>query len=327
MTAACLSPSRKNKRAARIASRTPADLAPGEARRIERAVQIKALRIECILNESFGRNEAERFDEEEIEEGGEATELGARVSKSMPAYMAGLYRTRLLQREEETRLFRQMNFLKYRAARLRDELSAARGTEEQMDRIESLLQRAERIRSRIVQANLRLVVSIAKKFVDPRNSFDELVSDGNVSLMRAVEKFDYGLGNRFSTYATYAIRRNFYRTVIKGRAQRGRFVSDEEGLSAAAEGPVTEGMNLRQIAILQKAFARLMKTLNERERLILNERFGFGDSEPKTFKELGEQLGVCKERIRQIQARAMEKLRRMIDEERLVSCLDDADGP
>ena len=81
-----------------------------------------------------------------------------------------------------------------------------------MDQIEELYDEAVTTENQIVRANLRLVVSIAKRHVSPVENFFELVSDGNISLMRAVEKFDYSRGLKFSTYASWAIMKNFART-------------------------------------------------------------------------------------------------------------------
>ena len=91
-------------------------------------------------------------------------------------------------------------------------------------------------RNRIVCANLRLVVSIAKRYVRPGQNFSELVSDGNVSLMRAVRLFDYSLGNRFSTYATWAVVNNFAHSIPESLHHRTRFRSDETAFCGNPEG-------------------------------------------------------------------------------------------
>ena len=170
----------------------------------------------------------------------------------------------------------------------------------------------------LITANLRLVVSIAKKFVDPTWSFDELVSEGNLALMRAVEKFNFALGNRFSTYATYAIQRHFYRLSQRGRTLRKRFVADDDALKDRAEEPSTaKYCSSEQIETLKNLFQSFLAELEPRERKIVVARFGFDGKAPRTFRELGSQMGVCKERIRQIQSRAMEKLRELAAEAKL----------
>jgi hypothetical protein len=111
--------------------------------------------------------------------------------RGLTPYLASLYQTRLLTKEEEQFYFRRMNWLKYRAARGRKRLDRRRATIRQMEEIEGWLAEAETVKAILITSNLRLVVSIAKKFIDASWTFDELVSEGNVSLMRAVEKFNF----------------------------------------------------------------------------------------------------------------------------------------
>ena len=101
-----------------------------------------------------------------------------------------------------------MNWLKFKAATIRGRLDPRRASLRQIEQVEGLLAEAETVKAILITSNLRLVVSIAKKFIDASWAFDELVSEGNLALMRSVEKFNFALGNRFSTYATYAIQRH-----------------------------------------------------------------------------------------------------------------------
>jgi len=245
-------------------------------------------------------------------------------SAASSPYVARLYDTRLLTKEEEQYYFRRMNWLKFRASTERGRLDRRRASLRQIERIEALLREAESIKSILISSNLRLVVSIAKKFVDPSNSFEELVSDGNIALMRAVEKFNFALGNRFSTYATYAIQRHFFRMSHKGRQQRNRFVTSDEALKdRAADSGESPYCSSEQIDTLKTLFAGFLGDLEPRERQIVVARFGFDGKPPRTFRELGSALGVCKERIRQIQTRAMDKLRDMAAEARLEQTVGD----
>ena len=233
-------------------------------------------------------------------------------------YLASLYQTRLLSKDEEQFYFRRMNWLKFRAATARGRLDRKRASLRQIEQIEGWLTEAETVKAILITANLRLVVSIAKKFVDPGNSFEELVSEGNVALMRAVEKFNFALGNRFSTYATYAIQRHFFRVSQKSRQLRARFVPTEETLKDRAEEPSQhEYCSSEQIAELKQLFQKFLSDLEPREKQIVVARFGFDGKPPRTFRELGSEMGVCKERIRQIQTRAMDKLRDMAAEVKL----------
>ena len=136
----------------------------------------------------------------------------------------------LLTRKQEAHLFRKMNYLKHKAARLRAKLDPARPKRRLMDQIERLYDEAVSTKNEIIRANLRLVVSIAKRHVTPTQNFFELVSDGNMSLMRAVEKFDYGRGNKFSTYASWAIMKNFARTIPDEHRRRDRFRTSQPEL-------------------------------------------------------------------------------------------------
>lgn len=239
-------------------------------------------------------------------------------------YIASLYQTRLLAKEEEQFYFRRMNWLKFRAATVRGRLDRRRASLQQIEQVEGLIAEAETVKAILITANLRLVVSIAKKFVDATWSFDELVSEGNLALMRAVEKFNFALGNRFSTYATYAIQRHFYRLSHRGRQLRKRFVADDEAMKdrACVDQP-HEYCSSEQIAMLKELFAGFLAELEPRERRIVVARFGFDGKPPRTFRELGSQMGVCKERIRQIQGRAMDRLRELAAEAKLEQTVGD----
>jgi len=239
-------------------------------------------------------------------------------------YIARLYDARLLTKDEEQFYFRRMNWLKFRAATLRGKLDRRRATRKQIQKIEALIDEADAVKSLIITANLRLVVSIAKKFVSAELLFEDLVSEGNLALMRSVEKFNFALGNRFSTYATYAIQRHFYRLSQRSRKQWNRFVSDDTALHAlAASERDTEMCTSSQIDVLKQTFGRFLEELEPREKQIVVARFGFDGEAPRTFRELGSEMGVCKERIRQIQGRAMDKLRLMADEARLSQTVGD----
>lgn len=251
-------------------------------------------------------------------------DAGPQAGSGVTPYIASLYQTRLLAKEEEQFYFRRMNWLKFRAATVRARLDRRRASLKQIEQVEGLLAEAETVKAILITANLRLVVSIAKKFVDPTWSFDELVSEGNLALMRSVEKFNFALGNRFSTYATYAIQRHFYRLSHRGRQLRKRFVADDEALKDRAAGEdAHEYCSSEQISMLKDLFAGFLAELEPRERRIVVARFGFDGRPPRTFRELGSQMGVCKERIRQIQGRAMDKLRELASEANLEQTVGD----
>ena len=246
------------------------------------------------------------------------------AGRELTPYLASLYQTRLLAKEEEQYYFRRLNWLKFTAATRRGQLDPKRATERQMAAVESLLAEADDVRSILITSNLRLVVSIAKKFADLHLSFDELVAEGNVALLRAVEKFNFALGNRFSTYATYAIQRHFFRISHRNRQLRNRFLVDDAALKDRPESSEPSPYcSAEQIGMLKDLFAGFLADLEPRERQIVVARFGFDGQAPRTFRELGSSMGVCKERIRQIQSRAMEKLRGMAAEAHLERTVGD----
>jgi RNA polymerase primary sigma factor len=302
---------------------------PSEARALLEARRGKLFDrpIDYVPCRQFLRADAERLATEAPADAAVPLERsGCEVPKSagMTPYVASLYQTRLLTRDEEQFYFRRMNWLKFRAATARGRLDRRRAGVRQIERIEAWLADAEAVRTVLVTANLRLVVSIAKKFVDPTNSFDELVAEGNMALMRAVEKFNFALGNRFSTYATYAIQRHFFRLSHKARQLRSRFVSDDEAFKGRADAERdSDACSVDQVAVLKDLFGKFLDDLEPRERQIVVARFGFDGRPPRTFRELGASMGVCKERIRQIQTRAIDKLREMAAEVRLEQTVGD----
>ena len=237
----------------------------------------------------------------------------------LPNYLASLYDVPLLTREQEYHLFRQFNFLKYKASKLRDQLDPSQATSSAMDEIEELYDMAVRTKNKIVQANLRLVVSIAKRHLNPDEDFFQLVSDGNMSLIRAAEKFDYTRGNKFSTYASWAIMKNFARTIPQEFRHRDRFKTvNEETFLMAADDRADNILLESQQHVRKQQISRILDRLDEREQKIISRRFGLDHSqEPLTLQQVGEELGVTKERIRQIEARALNKLRLAAKEEKI----------
>lgn len=239
--------------------------------------------------------------------------------REMPAHLARMCETSLLKPEEEKALFRRMNFAKFRAEQLRRKMNPDAPIAEVVEEVSGLLRQADADRDRIVRANLRLVVSIAKKFADTRNTFDDLLSEGITSLLRAVEKFDFDRGFRFSTYATQAVRRTLCRLVQQNHRDRNRFVTSEASLFEETPEEATEGtMTESRWHELKRALVKMLGRLDPRERDIIRRRFGLDKSEEvQTLQSLAGELGVCKERVRQLEMRAMSKLRTMAEEIRL----------
>ncbi len=241
-----------------------------------------------------------------------------KAPKGLPPYLTSLYEVPLMPREQEAHLFRRMNFLKYRANQLRDELDPTRARASRLDEIERLQDEALAVKNQIIRANLRLVVSIAKRHVGPSNNFFELVSDGNMSLIRAVEKFDFALGNKFSTYASWAITKNYARTIPEEAHRRDRFVTGHEAMfEAAADNRTGEHEYEGALKGMQAAIRGMLGRLDDRERRIIVSRFGLNGAGEQTLEQLGRELGITKERVRQIESRAQEKLRKFASDEKL----------
>ena len=199
------------------------------------SARIMELPLDSIGNELFAGPRSEQ-EERQISKALPENDPSAgkpRAPGGLPAYLASLYEAPLLTREQEVHLFRKMNYLKYKARALRAQLDVKRPMRRLIRHIDRLYDESVAAKQQIICANLRLVVSIAKRYTAPTQDFFEMVSDGNMSLLRAVEKFDFSRGNKFSTYATWAIMKNFSRTLYDAARYRDRFsTSHSEALSS-----------------------------------------------------------------------------------------------
>lgn len=238
-------------------------------------------------------------------------EKPSRAPASLPPYLQQLFSLPLLSAAGERALFCKMNYLKFKAARLQSAVDPQTTTAAELDRIEALLDEAAVVKNQITKANLRLVVSIAKRHAQAHVDFFELISDGNVSLMRAVDKFDYSRGFKFSTYGSWAIMKNFARSVPDENSHRERYQTGQgEFLGAMpAAAPPDEAEDDHRLAV-RNALEQMLQSLEPRDRQILLRRFGVDNhGEPQTLEEIGRTLGVSKERVRQLELRAVLRLR------------------
>jgi RNA polymerase primary sigma factor len=291
-----------------------------------RAARLAAEPVEYIYNSLFDAPDAgqrilqDRPLSDGATGGGDSSVLLARTPSELPTYLKDLYRTPLLSREDEQHLFRKMNFLLHQTEVMRQKVAASpeSASDRDISAIDDLLERAQAIKNGIIQANLRLVVSIARRHLHGRPSANlfELVSDGNLALMRAVEKFDYAKGFRFSTYGSWAIMRCYARSIPDEMTHEGRFqTGHDELLAVARDHRESERDDEADAEAIRTTVAGSLQSLEDRERSILERHYGLGGAgATKTLEEIGSELGISKERVRQIEIQALAKLRNTLGE-------------
>ncbi len=277
---------------------------------------LKSTPIDYIFNDLFSSPDADAMILDVPRPSGDGKKSRVRPPKDLPAYLRSLYEVPLMTSDQEVDAFRRYNYVKYKAATLVEALDVCEFRASDLDRIDALVENASSLRQEIVRANLRLVVSIAKKHVGWSPRFFEVISDGNMSLMRAVEKFDYGRGFKFSTYASWAIIKNFARTIPEQHYHFTRYVTGQEELIDATAGSAPQMGRELDAQGLKDMIRKSMSGLTERERTIVTSHFGlFDKDETQTLEELGKTFGVTKERVRQIERKAINKMRGSLPEQ------------
>ncbi len=286
-----------------------------------RAQRLLEQPLDYIYHESFDNPTAEPIIMAAMPDADafEAKRREMRVPKDVPPELASLYEMPLLNKEQEQHQFRKMNFLKHQAKKLRTMLEPARARIHDLKDIEDLQDQASAIKDMLVACNMRLVVSIAKRHSAQTDNFFELLSDGNMSLLRAVEKFDYSRGNKFSTYASWAVMKNFARSIPEEKHRRERYVTGHDELFESKADMRSDEQEI--VASAEQAahrVNRLLEYLEPRERQIIRMRAGLDDhSKAMTLEEIGQRLGITKERVRQLNVRIMNKLRSIAKEQKV----------
>ncbi len=268
--------------------------------------------IDFIPNASFGD---ETVEQDELVAATLAERNSAAKQKDLPAHLRTLCAVGLLTHAQESALFRQMNFLKFRASQLRDKLDLSDPDPETVEKIRSLLNDATEIRDHLIRANTRLVISVVKQFVTPQQSFDDMLSDGIFTLMQAVEKFDFDRGFRFSTYAYRSIARNACRQVKTFSRDESRVTRDADEWAFVGKDLSLAARQDKEYSELGELMSSMVRQLDRRERFVIRSRYALGAHRKKrTFQYLADKLGVSKERARQLEKRALEKLQNMAAE-------------
>jgi RNA polymerase primary sigma factor len=310
----------------------------------------------------------EEEDEEEVvvpeeDNSGPSTDL-------VRAYLKEIGRVALLNAEQEVELAKRIEAGLFGAEKLRQsDVGELKLTKTVRKDLEWLTADGQRAKDHLLEANLRLVVSVAKRYTGRGMAFLDLIQEGNLGLIRAVEKFDYTKGYKFSTYATWWIRQAITRAMADQartiripvhmveqinkltRVQRqmlqdlGREPTPDElareldmtpdkvvEIQGYAREPVSLEQNVGDegdsqlgdfiedadapvaaevvsFGLLQRELDSVLKTLPEREAAVVALRFGLTDGQPRTLDEIGKEFGLTRERIRQIEAKTLSKLR------------------
>jgi RNA polymerase primary sigma factor len=292
---------------------------------------------------------------------------GTNIEDPVRMYLKEIGKVPLLSAEEEISLAQMMENGEMAKSQLEEDGDSL--DEEQKKELENLVNQGDYAKKKLAEANLRLVVSIAKRYVGRGMLFLDLIQEGNLGLIKAVEKFDYRKGYKFSTYATWWIRQAITRAIAdQARTIRipvhmvetinklirvsrqllqelGREPSPEE-IAEQMEIPVERVREILKISqepvsletpigeeedsplgdfiqdenvpvpadaaaftLLKEQLVEVLSTLTEREQKVLRLRFGLDDGRARTLEEVGKEFNVTRERIRQIEAKALRKLR------------------
>ncbi|MFQ5807238.1 MAG: sigma-70 family RNA polymerase sigma factor [Phycisphaerae bacterium] len=294
-------------------------LSPADAETLKRRLSES---VECVFDACFQHEQAEATLLGPLPESGPAT---AKLADSDDSGVDLLLDTtgRTLSTDQERHLFLRLNYCRYRVMRV---LRKYRGKRLSASAARELLRWEHctvQTRSDIVRLNVALVLAMAKRTKLTGVDYADLVSEGNLALLRSVDKFDCSRGFKFSTYACRAILKSFSRVATRTARYRGYFPTEfdpalekghyvEEKRRDAEEDCVDE---------LKAILGENLAHLNDVEQRVIRARFAIDDevdeadaSKAKTLEQVGEMIGVTKERVRQIQNKALGKLRTALEQ-------------
>ncbi len=227
---------------------------------------------------------------------------------------------RTLTTTQEIELFQKFNYSRLRMLSILRQYQGKRLPDSALREMLAWSRRADIHRSLITQANMPLVLAMAKRTRLNGLDTNELISEGNFALLRAIDKFDCSRGFKFSTYACRAILKSFSRVAMRTSRYRGRFPTEFDPTLEKSDfiERKRDGLKAQCVDEIRDIIDHNRAELNEIEQTVIRERFAL-DAGPdrvkgKTLEQVGELIGVTKERVRQIQNKALRKLRDMLED-------------
>lgn len=273
----------------------------------ERIAKLNRRKIKFIDDTLYHQSDAEQVLDALAKQGDtlESPPEPLRLPRDVPSAVASLCAAPLLSPARERALFLKLNYHKMRFVLARRRLEPDFARVRDLNLLEGHLRQAAAVKNDILRANLRLVVSVARKHLRAGLSLMELVSDGTMTLMRAIESFDVHRGYKFSTYATLALMKGFARSVPQMMSARAAGRGEEATIDIADRRAHAAADRF----LAREEVSQLLLRLDSRERDVLRGHFGLDQTAPVTYDKLAERLGLSKERVRQIERVALAKLR------------------
>lgn len=225
--------------------------------------------------------------------------------------------------EDERRMFLRFNYCRYRAVKILQQFKGKALTDEAARELVNWEATIQEGRGEIVRVNVPLVLAMAKRTRITGVDFADLISEGNLALLRAVDKFDCARGFKFSTYACRAILKSFSRVAVRSARHRGHFPTEFDPTLERSDF-VERRRDIVERECVEELKAILVNNranLNDVEEVVIRARFALDEPSPeaaelrgKTLEQVGEMIGVTKERVRQIQNKALGKLKLALEE-------------